>query len=64
MELLWIWLQISLRYLKGIPHSRYTLNKALFKVQKVLGPAFLAREQLERKRYFLLKEHANSEAKD
>ena len=54
---------ISLRYLKGIPHSRYTLNKALFEV-KVLGPAFLAQELLERKRYFLLREHANSEVKD
>ena len=64
MELLQICLQISLKYLNGISHSRYTPNKVLVKVQKVLGPAFLAREQLERKRYFLLKEHANSEAKD
>ena len=63
MELLWIWLQISLRNLKGIPHSRDTLNNSLFKVQ-VSGPAFLAQEHLERKWYFLLKEHANPEAKD
>ena len=54
---------ISLRYLKGIPHSRDILNKALFKV-KVLGPTLLAQELLERKRYFLLKGHANSEVKD
>ena len=55
---------ISLRYLKGIPHSRNILNKALFEVKKVLGPAFLAQELLERKRYFLLRGHANSEVKD
>ena len=55
---------ISQRYLKGIPHSRDILNKALFKVKKVLGPTLLAQELLERKRYFLLKGHANSEVKD
>ena len=49
--------------LPKIAHSWNTLNNALFKVQ-VLGPAFLAQEHLERKWYFLLKEHANSEAKD
>ena len=61
---LWILVAISLRYLKGIPHSRYTLNKASFEVQKVLGPALMAQELLERKRYFLLRGHANSEVKD
>ena len=50
---------ISLRYLKGIPHSRYTVKKALFKVKEVLGPALMAQELLERKRYFLLRGHAN-----
>ena len=29
-----------------------------------LGPSLLDQEHLERKRYFLLKEHANPEAKD
>ena len=40
------------------------MNKALFKVKKVLGPTLLAQELLEHKRYFLLKGHANSEVKD
>ena len=55
---------ISLRYLKGIPHSRDILNRALFKVKKFLGPTLLAQELLERKRYFLLKGHTNSEVQD
>ena len=50
---------ISLRYLKGIPHSRDILNRALFKIKKYLGPTLLAQELLERKRYFLLKGRAN-----